>query len=413
MQTRIMSEKFEHLKQSHELTSMHVAKVSSSLHICQNVPTTRQTSHFIEPTLNNMQATDIQATHQDIMGIIVDQQPQFIQLGPQIDATTTSHKQGLNYFRLETAAEVASTTDIGADWHHHRTNDYGQVVASDYDIAIASSHHQCSWPDQCNAGLDDQLHSSLAYKQAAGNSGERTPLLPAASLASGGGGGQTGIQAAHSGLDSENSFAPIIEPQSSAPKTHTEPQPISTAPEKIIQRVKANKKERRRTQSINQAFSELRRHIPDVPSDTKLSKIKTLRLAISYISHLMSILNNQSTSTRANNNHNHYHNNKPTTGCKIVVTQIDSPSNQIQSHGHQSTSSSMVMSNMGSENDLNCKYAKLRWQASNIHGYSSTQVANRSKQISRVNNINNNSNNNKDRKLRTGWPEIIWKTSHL
>lgn len=61
--------------------------------------------------------------------------------------------------------------------------------------------------------------------------------------------------------------------------------------EKIIQRVKANKKERRRTQSINQAFSELRRHIPDVPSDTKLSKIKTLRLAISYINHLMLTLN--------------------------------------------------------------------------------------------------------------------------
>lgn len=63
-----------------------------------------------------------------------------------------------------------------------------------------------------------------------------------------------------------------------------------TPPEKVIQRAKANKKERRRTQSINQAFSELRRHIPDVPSDTKLSKIKTLRLAISYISHLMSTL---------------------------------------------------------------------------------------------------------------------------
>jgi hypothetical protein len=60
---------------------------------------------------------------------------------------------------------------------------------------------------------------------------------------------------------------------------------------RIIQRVKANKKERRRTQSINQAFGELRRHIPDVPSDTKLSKIKTLRLAISYINHLVAILN--------------------------------------------------------------------------------------------------------------------------
>lgn len=60
---------------------------------------------------------------------------------------------------------------------------------------------------------------------------------------------------------------------------------------RVVQRVKANQKERRRTQSINNAFNELRRHIPNVPSDTKLSKIKTLRLAISYINHLSAILN--------------------------------------------------------------------------------------------------------------------------
>uniref|UniRef100_A0A8C4Q840 Heart and neural crest derivatives expressed 2 n=1 Tax=Eptatretus burgeri TaxID=7764 RepID=A0A8C4Q840_EPTBU len=52
----------------------------------------------------------------------------------------------------------------------------------------------------------------------------------------------------------------------------------------------APRKERRRTQSINSAFAELRGHIPNVPSDTKLSKIKTLRLATSYIGYLMDIL---------------------------------------------------------------------------------------------------------------------------
>lgn len=41
---------------------------------------------------------------------------------------------------------------------------------------------------------------------------------------------------------------------------------------------------------MNSAFAELRDHIPNVPSDTKLSKIKTLRLAISYIRYLMEIL---------------------------------------------------------------------------------------------------------------------------
>jgi len=52
----------------------------------------------------------------------------------------------------------------------------------------------------------------------------------------------------------------------------------------------ANKKERRRTQSINTAFSDLRTAIPNVQPDTKLSKIKTLKLATKYIEFLMDIL---------------------------------------------------------------------------------------------------------------------------
>ena len=59
----------------------------------------------------------------------------------------------------------------------------------------------------------------------------------------------------------------------------------------VKRRVTANKKERRRTLSINTAFANLRGCIPNVPSDTKLSKIKTLRLATSYIAYLMDVLN--------------------------------------------------------------------------------------------------------------------------
>ncbi|KAJ8382956.1 hypothetical protein SKAU_G00037340 [Synaphobranchus kaupii] len=57
-------------------------------------------------------------------------------------------------------------------------------------------------------------------------------------------------------------------------------------------RGKARRKERRRTQNINSAFAELRDCIPNVPADTKLSKIKTLRLATSYIAYLMNLLDN-------------------------------------------------------------------------------------------------------------------------
>lgn len=49
-------------------------------------------------------------------------------------------------------------------------------------------------------------------------------------------------------------------------------------------------KEKRRTESLNKAFCELRKCIPHVPCDTKLSKIKTLQLASSYIAYLSSLL---------------------------------------------------------------------------------------------------------------------------
>ncbi|XP_049609761.1 transcription factor 15 isoform X3 [Syngnathus scovelli] len=56
------------------------------------------------------------------------------------------------------------------------------------------------------------------------------------------------------------------------------------------QRSAANARERGRTQSVNSAFTALRTLIPTEPVDRKLSKIETLRLASSYISHLANVL---------------------------------------------------------------------------------------------------------------------------
>ena len=55
---------------------------------------------------------------------------------------------------------------------------------------------------------------------------------------------------------------------------------------------------------MNTAFAELRDHIPNVPPDTKLSKIKTLRLAIIYIKFLMEILeeSNEGKTSRSHRN---------------------------------------------------------------------------------------------------------------
>ena len=57
------------------------------------------------------------------------------------------------------------------------------------------------------------------------------------------------------------------------------------------QRQVANARERDRTESVNYAFALLRSLLPTEPPDRKLSKIETLRLAVSYIKHLNNVKN--------------------------------------------------------------------------------------------------------------------------
>ncbi|XP_061614799.1 musculin [Phyllopteryx taeniolatus] len=52
----------------------------------------------------------------------------------------------------------------------------------------------------------------------------------------------------------------------------------------------ANARERARMRVLSKAFSRLKTTLPWVPPDTKLSKLDTLRLASSYISHLRRLL---------------------------------------------------------------------------------------------------------------------------
>ena len=52
----------------------------------------------------------------------------------------------------------------------------------------------------------------------------------------------------------------------------------------------ANLRERTRMRILSKAFGKLKLMLPWVPPDTKLSKLDTLRLATSYISHLQRIL---------------------------------------------------------------------------------------------------------------------------
>ncbi|XP_012691838.1 twist-related protein 2 [Clupea harengus] len=89
----------------------------------------------------------------------------------------------------------------------------------------------------------------------------------------------------HSKKSSEDSSPP------SSVKRGKKPSPSSTQSYEELQnqRVLANVRERQRTQSLNEAFSSLRKIIPTLPSD-KLSKIQTLKLASRYIDFLYQVL---------------------------------------------------------------------------------------------------------------------------
>ncbi|KAJ6225292.1 hypothetical protein RDWZM_003837 [Blomia tropicalis] len=66
------------------------------------------------------------------------------------------------------------------------------------------------------------------------------------------------------------------------------------------QRHAANLRERKRMQSINDAFEGLRQRIPTLPYEKRLSKVDTLRLAIGYISFLGELVRTGGTSIQLN-----------------------------------------------------------------------------------------------------------------
>ncbi|XP_028516865.1 achaete-scute homolog 1a-like [Exaiptasia diaphana] len=51
-----------------------------------------------------------------------------------------------------------------------------------------------------------------------------------------------------------------------------------------------NERERNRVRLVNDGFSSLRQHIPYFPDKKKLSKVETLRCAVSYIKHLQRLI---------------------------------------------------------------------------------------------------------------------------
>lgn len=75
---------------------------------------------------------------------------------------------------------------------------------------------------------------------------------------------------------------------------------LSTAAKKrkrvatVAQRRAANIRERRRMFNLNEAFDKLRRKVPTFAYEKRLSRIETLRLAITYISFMDQVIRNES-----------------------------------------------------------------------------------------------------------------------
>ncbi|VDM34199.1 unnamed protein product [Hydatigera taeniaeformis] len=59
-------------------------------------------------------------------------------------------------------------------------------------------------------------------------------------------------------------------------------------------RATQREQDRRRTEALNRAFAQLRASLPHVPQDTKLTKLRTLRIAIAYIRQLQTVAQLQS-----------------------------------------------------------------------------------------------------------------------
>uniref|UniRef100_A0A0M3I2N5 BHLH domain-containing protein n=1 Tax=Ascaris lumbricoides TaxID=6252 RepID=A0A0M3I2N5_ASCLU len=62
---------------------------------------------------------------------------------------------------------------------------------------------------------------------------------------------------------------------------------------KRVRRSKANERERRRMHSLNDALEQLRKALPQLPDEPKLTKIETLRLANNYIYALAQVLKSE------------------------------------------------------------------------------------------------------------------------
>lgn len=148
----------------------------------------------------------------------------------------------------------------------------GRLMTSSVDVISGREDDLCRREVYPVVGIDVPGATTGPVPQ--GRARARQPRSKASSRA---GGGRSGGQQ-----------AATTAPGSTAGLRH----PATSYDDIQTQRVLANVRERQRTQSLNDAFSQLRKIIPTLPSD-KLSKIQTLKLATRYIDFLYQVLRSE------------------------------------------------------------------------------------------------------------------------
>lgn len=105
-----------------------------------------------------------------------------------------------------------------------------------------------------------------------------------------------------------------------------------------LQRLAANDRERTRMRVLSKAFVRLKTSLPWVPSDTKLSKLDTLKLAASYISYLTRILGQDDENGSSNSSNS----NSSSSSCsdELASVYFQPPSYHNHHHHHQSAAAS-------------------------------------------------------------------------
>ena len=97
----------------------------------------------------------------------------------------------------------------------------------------------------------------------------------------------------------------------------------------VAQRRAANIRERRRMFNLNEAFDKLRRKVPTFAYEKRLSRIETLRLAITYISFMDQVIRNET---------NKPANSSSSTGPVASSSQLPAPSGTVDNSYRESTS---------------------------------------------------------------------------